>query len=108
MRRNNIWPSSAKPSVPVRPTTTLRTMSPRRNHGFPMPTATRGLGPTPPVGGLPIRKRCAARQHPVHRVGATGARMHHLIHLNGDIVVHIDFAVHIGRIRPPDRYLHAR
>ena len=30
------------------------------------------------------------------------SRTDHLVDLNGDIVVHVDLAVHVGRIRPPD------
>ncbi|EUA85316.1 hypothetical protein I551_8238 [Mycobacterium ulcerans str. Harvey] len=31
---------------------------------------------------------------------------HELIHLRDNVVVHIDFAVHIARVRPRDTYLH--
>src|SRR5271156_1478959 len=101
MRRNNIWPSSATPSVPVRSTTILRTMWPRRNRGFPRLISGRGTGPTHQVGALGVRQRRTARQHAVHRITVSRSRPDHLVDLGEHVVVDVELAVHIDRIRPP-------
>src|SRR6185437_9175111 len=47
------------------------------------------------------------RQHAVHRIGAARSRVNDLVDLDENLVVDVDFAVHIRRVRPLDRYLHA-
>ncbi len=61
------------------------------------------------AAALAVAYRAAARQHAVRGVGGSpgGLRSDQLINLDGDVVVDVDLAVHAGRVRPANRYLHA-